>query len=160
MLVWIRIIVSSFSLVLCIFLIAMWVRCWSHQEMIIARQDTFQTTVWNGDGVGGIIHVASDFSSYDSSLTVMNWKKEYLTPVRGTPDPGQYVWIHRSGKAAGDESIIQLPHWLVIAITGLVSFVAKPKPRWQFGLRELFFLSTIGAITLGMLAKLIQAIHS
>jgi hypothetical protein len=48
-------------------------------------------------------------------------------------------------------------HWIFVVVFGGIAFVLKPKPRWQFTIRDLLVAMTIVAVVLAALASLPKA---
>ncbi len=181
MLTWLRIIVSCFCLVLCVSFAALWPRSYSWYERVTLItpyvEAIIEVSFYNGPPKG-----TAAFRVYflpDGSMGgFAELSRRPVTPVRNRVTPVTFgnrvpviVRIRGDGilgfKAKAYHSVIgpriltlQAPHWFLIALTAILAYIAKPKPRWQFGMRELFVLSTIGAITVGALAIMLRAIST
>jgi hypothetical protein len=65
------------------------------------------------------------------------------------------AWTHPSGATY---ERVRLPIWIFILATLLLAIAIRPQPRWRFGLLDLFTLSTVAAIVVGLLAAGLRAI--
>lgn len=55
------------------------------------------------------------------------------------------------------EQRIVFPHWFPALLSAIVALLVKPPPRLRLGLRELFTLTTIAALTVGGIALLFRS---
>jgi hypothetical protein len=92
----------------------------------------------------GIQLVSCPISAWGTALPYHRfgfaWERLYDQNHQGRP-----TYVH-----------VSIPHWFMVLTTGVLAYIAKPKPRGRFGLRELFILSTTVALTAGAIAMLPQ----
>lgn len=167
MVTWLRIVVSCFCLVLCVLFSMLWVRSHYQYDYLgyMARLPRNQMVLMAAEGSARFQRQRQVVGSTSEPLWFWSTKPPRTTPLppptTGVVNPGLlgFRWYHRTSK---DSLSIEakLPIWFLVLTTGLIACVVRPKPRWQFGMRELFTLSTVGAITIGMLAVLLRTISS
>ncbi len=161
MFTWLRIVVSCFCLVLCFLFAALWVRSYYYCDYIhgIASSPVVPTHVTS------LVSLRGEFSAQRMTQrgkvyvpAVWEWLPH--VPIEEPPyRPGilGFEWSHTPW-AGGGQSAINFPIWFLWLTNGTAAFIAKPMPCWRFGLRELFVLSTIAAITIGTLTAVLRAI--
>lgn len=49
------------------------------------------------------------------------------------------------------------PHWPFVVVLSALAFALRPKPRWSYGVRELFAFLTVTAIIVGMIVAFINS---
>jgi hypothetical protein len=160
MLTWLRITVSCFCMVLCVSFAALWVRSYYHTDTLrsLYRENIAITKVRD--------HVISNYGSakiYFRTGGNPVWKtaKWDLLSSDYPPKPQRQWFSWKRGSMGGARlNIVTIPYWFAVPSIALLATAIRPKPRWRFGLRELFVLSTIGAITIGTLAVVLRAISS
>ncbi len=177
MLTWLRIVVSCFCLVLCVLFTALWVLSYVRTVIydtteispnlyrvnyyLIAQGTlSFKQRTSDGKDIGADVNARQSFPP-DGHMLRRKW--ETIDHVPQIRPKSNFLGIgYRSLNSRSGIKVIEwsLPYWILVAIFGLTAFIAKPKPRWRFGLRELFVLSTIGAITVGTLAFVLRAISA
>lgn len=156
MLTWLRIVVSCFCLVLCVLLVALWVRSCFYVDLIDQGPKYRRASLRNRRHV--IELFVFDPPMYDPRDRQDRWFRGRLGG--NVPSQSWFYWRYKNDPRGRSYIVARVPHWLLVLATALVAYGAKPKPRWKFGMRELFVLSTIGAITVGTLAVVLRAIRS
>lgn len=157
MLAWLRIIVSCFCLVLCVLFAALWVRSYYHTDTL--------STLYRKSIVSVLVrdHAISNYGSMklyfitggDPAWKTAKWD---LSSSDYPPKP-QRQWFRWNKFRMGGARVntVTIPHWFAVLSTALLVIAIRPKPRWRFGLRELFLISTFGAFAFGTLAMLMRA---
>jgi hypothetical protein len=168
MLTWLRIIVSCFCLVLCVLFAALWVRSYSSGDTIRYAQrseidfdnDTkvMPGDLWSATSGDGIVLLKHQSGSSDSADWTVNYFPEVTPWFGGTNFFGFAFLQYNSPNADASATAVGMPHWFLVLLIATISLVVKPKPRFRFGLRELFVLSTVGAITVGTLVIVLRAL--
>lgn len=172
MVTWLRIVVSCFCLVTCVLFTASWVRSYFRADSVATydmrfnqwRSNTFQIArgrlcfqQGTQDGEPSPREMQAIFSK--GRLLVRHWlitnKPMWAGPKSTYIGFAYNSSTNRSGKRFLSWS---LPHWFLVSAMAILAFVVKPKPRWQFGLRELFLIFTFGAIAAGSLALVLRMI--
>jgi hypothetical protein len=64
----------------------------------------------------------------------------------------------RTGEVVLYITEVIFPNWLPLLTTALLAIAIRPKPRWRFGLRDLFTLTTVAALVIGPLAFWLRSI--
>ena len=167
MLTWLRIVVSCFCLVLCFLFAGLLVSSYYRHDYLLHHEPPLahnQMILVAANGVVGFQRLTSQPVVYGRK----GWEWA-IDPVRQRPHrpvipikPAliAFRWSHITNKNGPGHTILQLPIWFLALTTALIAYGAKPKPRWRIGLRELFVLSTIGAITVGTIAAVLRAIST
>ena len=161
MLTWLRIVVSCVCLVLCVLFAALWVRSYYYGDFVqktfrVSPRTSYNLTIATS-GKGSIsLHLGVQSGP---NIKFVNWRFDSESTAEYTPEGHwlNFVWLTLRYEYRNVRHIL-FPHWFAILIFGFTAYLVKPKPRWQFGMRELFVLSTIGAITVGTLAAVLRAI--
>lgn len=161
MLIWLRIIVSSFSLAMCILFSVLWVRSFFCQDLAV-RQTGY--TILRLTSSQGVIR-----GEYYSSISRIDMDTRTIYQFRsrdaargGTKSDkgllGFYFWNPSDTSWGGMQFIeFRFPPWPFVLLTALGALLVRPKPRLQFGLRDLILLVTFLGIMLGAIASLINA---
>ena len=145
---------SCFCLVLCVLFAMLWVRSSDYVDSIEARSS--KTAVSIKSWIGGV------------RFRLIIWPKKHFVSNRGfwvsmptgdsTFPPRRYDMKYERSREGTRLYEVLVPDWFLVVLTGLIAFFAKPKPRFRFGIRELFALSTVGAITVGTFAAVLRAL--
>jgi len=69
------------------------------------------------------------------------------------PRPRTFLGFYMGRSQEGFLKLL-IPHWFPVLSSGLLAVLLRPKPRWQFGLRDLFAITTIVAAVVGGFAVL------
>jgi hypothetical protein len=153
MIIWLRIIVSCFCIVLCALFGTMWVR--SYQQGTIIGVAIF--AVPNPNGASPIWEIGCSrgqiriiHAGRFPNLRRVEWKWYTTKPfdlAAGVKNGRIMVY--------GDEfQVTLLPLWLLTLTNSLIAILIRPKPWWRFRLLELCILSTTVAIISGFIAML------
>jgi hypothetical protein len=175
MVTWLRIIVSCFCLVLCVLFAALWARGFFLTDVVTSldlKQD-WNSTFQIGRGLLLYQQVTHTGSRLERFIEInpelipqgqTNYRK-WIT-VKGTvvPEPkNTFLRISYCASTSWDGTRYlgwSFPHWMIVGTCGLIATVAKSRPRWKFGMRELLVLLTVGTCTVGSLAVFLRAINS
>ena len=158
MLTWLRIVVSCFCLVLCVLFAALWVRSSSYLDVIDQGPSYRRVALMSRMGIFSLTVLDPPMGPWTDARGRWLGAKANLWSTQSNSQSKSFGWRYKQGSTGQAALSVYLPHWLLVIIAGCIAYFAKPKPRWQFGLRELFVLSTIGAITVGTLAAVLRAI--
>lgn len=159
MLTWLRIIVSCFCMVVCVLFAALWARSYIHWD-IFSYHDSSR---WLSMSVSqGVLNIDTGlWSDATHELPRLYWQQ--MDPVQPKLGPGERLakmpWFECEVYATGVSHLL-IAIWLPVLTAIVLATLIRPQPRLRFGLRELFVLSTIGAITVGILAVVLRSISS
>ncbi|QEG34838.1 hypothetical protein Pr1d_21230 [Bythopirellula goksoeyrii] len=175
MLTWLRLFLSCFCIVLCVLFTALWVRSWYYLDTVfesrlilssIQLQRIEESIISANRVIGYGTNDRKGWSFVDKVADESRWHWT-TTPLRqGNPQikimPAflGFQYVNEMKPNGTRFRGIRLPIWFLVLSTGLIAAAIRPIPRWQFGLRELFVLSTIAAFILGPLGILMRYLGS
>jgi hypothetical protein len=178
MVTWLRIIVSCFCLVLCVLFAALWVQSYRSCMVAILASINHLTPmapedeIWATSCSRGIIHIHINppqratktkwiwdvipTSRVHADLQLSPYQNQYITTWKGWFGFG-YSVFRMNGQISRR---LTLPIWMPTVVCGLLAVLTRSKPRWRFGLRDLFALTTVAALVIGPLAFWLRTISS
>jgi hypothetical protein len=136
--------------ILCLLLIALWVRSlgwrdmvrWQPNGEVILRcaslQGTMQLSAWFGDS-------ASERALQVQATSIENLRRPLLKRTSGSPISAPHRWLLISNKAVS----VFVPCWLLVLVSGYAGTI--PWYRWRFSLRTLLIATTLVAVMLGLI---------
>ncbi len=183
MFTWLRRIASCFFLVFCILFAVLWVRSYFTGDWIITtdlsrevrdlssdfqvhdgRMFYQQRTVEDGklDRLAQMTPELFPHTNYKyQKWLATSGSKRVSIPVPPKLEKFLGIGWHNSVARDGDEHFqFLLPLWLLVVAFGLAAAVLRPKPRWRFGLRDLFTLTTTAGVVVGPLAFWLRSISA
>ncbi|TWU29880.1 hypothetical protein Pla144_06600 [Bythopirellula polymerisocia] len=161
MLFWLRVIISSFSLALCILFSVLWVRSYFYSDF--ANRQTAYTILRLTSSRGVIRGEFYGCKSriYTGTSTVYQFRTRKASHAGGGPTKGflGILWKPGDKSAWGGNEYIEFsfPPWAFALATGLSAFLVHPKPPMQYSLRDLMLLVTFLGLMLGAITSLINA---
>jgi hypothetical protein len=141
-----RIVISAVSLLLCLLLIVLWVRSYTHPEFLkcrfgIAPQfDVISTP-------GNVYINLSDSYRIDGIIEKEELSEEALEVL---DDSGMVGW---GLNLSQDYVNISAPYWFLVGVTAITATIAAlPWIKWRFSLRTLLIVMTLFALFFGAVA--------
>ena len=160
MLTWLRIAVSCFCLVLCVLFVALWIESYNSYNSVYKRtlegRPTFHI-IRILEASRGQIKLNYEDRFNEHYPTKWGLDRDEAFNFGGRKRTIGFGWSMGATSKFRYRSIL-LPIWFPTIISGLIAYVAKPKPRWQFGSRELLTLTSAVAITAGTFAALVRSL--
>jgi hypothetical protein len=156
MVAWLRIIVSCFCLVLCVLFAALWVRGWFYYDIVERVAVVSETKVMRTwlIGLGAVIyqeyprtHSGSEARWKSSYRPTADWRDNLYPPFL------YFRWEYNSRR-----TYVAFPTGFAAVMNAFGAYFAKPKPRRQFGLRDIFVLSTVVTLIVGPLTYWLRSI--
>jgi hypothetical protein len=148
-------IASIACLVLCVALMASWVRSYHTLDQLFGRLTS--TRDFEFTSLSGRLIMQELFTVGGDRPKA--WRSDRINGVRASPD-GQNLWSSigfRTNPSVGSQTI-QLPYWFLFLATGILAMLFQLRwPPWRFTLRSLFVVTTFLAVVLGMIAWLDRA---
>lgn len=161
MVAWLRIIVSCFSLALCIMFSTLWMRSYFYRDLAIRQTGFTLLRLNNSQGV-----IRGEFYRSKSRIDMCT-STVYQFRSRDAPRGGGgkikgflgfYIWNPSDSSWRGNQFIeFSFPPWPFVLLTAPAALLVRPTPRWRFGLRDLMMLITFLGIMLGVITSLINA---
>jgi hypothetical protein len=144
-----RIAFSATCGIICLLLIALWVRSyWVAEELIRARQTVSETTVRAVYSIHGTLCFArqtgqttDEILMYTSHLT-KGWTYKKLG--RKPPLESKFSWRYDS-----KVFLLQFPTWLPVPFLAVAAGIPWIRLKWKFSLRTLLIAMTLVAVALG-----------
>jgi hypothetical protein len=154
---YLRIAWSVFCGIVCLLLVALWVRSYSCWDRVVG----------NSVGNYGLVIMSvrgTVYSGYSATNAPLSWSlSSYTNPrqsngmVIADDGPARRVAIELSfgplGFGMGGQSIF-VPHWFLFTVAGSLS--AIPWFRWRFSLRTLLVAMTLAAVGLGLIVRAVR----
>jgi hypothetical protein len=133
-----RIAVSAVCLIVCVILIALWVRSfWWRDRLEAPWLKSGLINVWSKQGQLACLRVYS---------TPGHWR---ITTSRIHSQAPILAQLKSAWQADGQSSLVYFPHWIPVLV--LAALAASPWLPWRFSLRTLLIATTIVAVSLGMI---------
>jgi hypothetical protein len=153
--------------ILCLLLIALWVRSYWWVDVVKVKPPELELTAWSISGKFGFENLLqatrndwdllnpweltsekADVTDYSPSIS-LNWQPQYSRL--------NIVYFHEEGTFEGYLSGIQpyrrtllmVPQYYPVALAALLAGI--PWIRWRFGLRTLLITTTLVAVVLGLI---------
>lgn len=148
MLRYLRIAVSAACLMLCVLLVALWVRSYSWHDQISSGETP---AGWQVDSSSGHFQIERMLSS-----TYPYWGFN-IWPVRAADQSDTPLFPDITLSSYPDYLDVGSPYWFAVLITVAVGILAAfPWLRWRFSLRMLFIATTLVATPLGALIYVLR----
>jgi hypothetical protein len=155
-----RTIVSCFCLVLCVLFAALWVRSCFRFDFVTQRvRGPVDSPNAIKFGFGqGIAAYERDRNPSKNAGKVL-WRRGSVTlPVASKTLFLNFEWVAWTHPNGATYERVRIPIWCFILFTLLLAIAIRPQPRWRFGLRDLFTLTTVAALVIGPLAFWLRGI--
>jgi hypothetical protein len=146
--------------VLCVLLIALWLRSYRWVDLLtlpINSTRTIQIGTFPGDVVFRAPPVSyyrskGDLRSVASLREHRSWPFKPSTSLkRKLPSKAGIRW---SSQSQGSDGHLIVPYWMMVALSGTMSVLPLKSKLWRFGLRTLLIATTLIAVLLGLLVWL------
>lgn len=170
MLTWLRRIASCFFVTLAILFTVLWVRSYYYFGSVEKRDWANYNCTWRPAGTpsteasvtrfrianGTAIYI-SEYNSKAPASIERRWGTTYSAahPTTTSSSFGLEREIYPGGIYF---TMLKLPIWFIASLTVILTIAIRPKPRFKFGLRDLFTLTTVAALTIGPLAFWLRSI--
>jgi hypothetical protein len=189
MLTWLRIIVSSFCLVLCVLFAALWVQSYRSTMVVAITPINSRSglsgmneflSVWCSRGLVRIqitphptrvtIYTNPRHPNISRNSTRTKWIWDIVprsADLQITPLQTQYLTTWKGwfgfgwsvSRFNGNVSrTLTFPILMPTVVCGFLAVLIRSKLRWQFGLRDLFAVTTVAALIIGPLAFWLRTI--
>jgi hypothetical protein len=148
-----RIAVSAVCGILCLLLIALWVRSywWMDRVDFTTRPTFVSTPVRYCESVGGMLQLTCDFP-FDELSWVSNL--DYAAYTIEDWYGGLDIDVTTNFTFSKEYISIGVPHWWVLTFTLAAAII--PWLHWRFSLRALLFTVTVTGVILGAIAYLMR----
>jgi hypothetical protein len=145
-------IASIVCLVLCVALMAMWVRSYDLRTGLLATTRHFNVGSLQGRLM--LLPGENDEWWWESHGNQANYPVDpaYISIPRGTSNPFGFR-VHLAWK----KSALIAPYWFLVLTAGSLAMAFQLRWPWRFTLRSLFIVTTFLAVVLGMIAWLDRA---
>jgi hypothetical protein len=154
-----RTVAACLCLEICLFFSILWAASYSTGIQINGKlpwQRWF--TMWSAEG-GLYLGCSATLEDQPKPEWVLNqnpystWEKlrRFTQQHRTTSSfMGYSLWHHP------DRFGMTCPHWLPVLMTGAIAVLLRPKPRLNFGTRDMLLLTSVVAMTLGVVSAWIR----
>jgi hypothetical protein len=157
MLTWLRIIVSCFCLVLCVLCAALWVRSYIACDVAARVSRYALATAANYKGsIDGTVEVSPEMFPRQMHA---EYHLSYGSPMRDQLERRNGFFGFYWSRSETDNSRSWqycFPLWPFVIIFALTSVVTRPRPRFQFELRDLWILLSVLALMLGTIFSMFR----
>lgn len=133
-----RIAVSATFGILCVMLIALWVRSYWRWDTYRVQTNSHRTTLGSNSGTFYLM----DWSR--ANPETHGWLRDSSEAMR---TPIEFRW-----RAGGELLVVVVPTWLPVILTGATAVIPWIQPSKRFRLRTLLVTTTLFGIVLGLAA--------
>jgi hypothetical protein len=158
MVTWLRIIVSCFCLTFFVLLTWLWVRSYFNTDTAARISGFSQFEIHSHLGILSFdLYTGTERRLNAATTPAYQFRRSNAAGMRDSKGILGFYWRSSGPSSWGfSHTEFTLPLWPLIWLFGLPAFFIRPKPRWQFGLRDIMLFLTMFGLAFGAITSLIR----